>query len=116
MPLTAALRFEVLQGLEKARQKVARGHPSLHAALHYLRLTARAWTEVGRAVDDVLFEVPAEHLEPAALSEGGQSAEGLRLRDDLKAAQHNAGLPWESPEEEPEALLIGGAQRWSALY
>jgi hypothetical protein len=106
MPLTAALRFEVLQGLEKARQKVARGHPSLHAALHYLRLTARAWAEMDRALDDVRFEVPAEHLEAAALSEGGSSAEGLRLRDDLKAAQQNAGLPWESPEGHTRAQAV----------
>jgi hypothetical protein len=105
MPLTAALRFEVLQGLEKARQKVARGHPSIHAALHYLKLT-RAWAEVDRALDDVRFELPAEQLEPAALSEGGQSAEGLRLRDDLKVAQQNAGLPWESPEGHTRAQAV----------
>jgi hypothetical protein len=69
MPVTVALRWEVLRGLEKAREHVARGHPSLHAALHSLRLTARAWAEVDRALDDVRFEVPAEHLERAALSD-----------------------------------------------
>ena len=76
MPLSPALRFEVLQALEKARQHVAHGHPSLKVALHFLRLTQRAWVEVDRALDAVRFDVPAELLEEAALSEGGKSAEG----------------------------------------
>lgn len=96
--MNRALRFEVLTGLEKARERVARGAPTLPVALHYLRLTPRAWAEVDRALDEVRFEVPAEQLEAVALSQGSQSAEGLRLRDDLETVRRNGRLPWESTE------------------
>ena len=96
--LKEALRFAVLQALERARQRVARGLPSLHAAWHYMRLSDSVWAEVDKAMDTVRFEVPAELLTTAALSEGAKSAEGMRLRDELQAAERNARIPWESPE------------------
>jgi hypothetical protein len=98
MSLTPALRFEVLQALAHAAERVAHGAPTLHAALHYLRLTQRARAEADRALDEVRFEVPAEQLEAVALTEGGQSAEGRQLREGLCAARRNVRLPWESPE------------------
>jgi hypothetical protein len=101
-----ALRFEVLQALERARDRVAHGSPTLHAALHYLRLTKRAWAEVDRALDEVRFEVPKEQLVAAARSEGGQSAEGLLLREHLEAAAKNAHVPWESPEGHTRAQCV----------
>ena len=72
MPLTPGLRWEVLRALERAREDVAHGYPSLGTALRCRRLSERAQIEVDRAVDDVLFEVPAEQLVAAALSEGGK--------------------------------------------
>lgn len=98
MPLTPALRFEVLQALATARGKVAHGAPTLRAALHYLRLTERAWAEVDRALDEVRFEVTGAQLEAVALSEGGQSAEGRELRDEILTANRNVHLHWESAE------------------
>ncbi|HVG57675.1 MAG TPA: hypothetical protein VNA24_03920 [Hyalangium sp.] len=104
MPLTPALRFEVLQALEKARQRVAHGTPTLKAAFHYQRLTTKAWVEVDRALDDVRFTVALEALVETALSQDAQSAEGRSLRDDLHAAENNARLPWSECDANREGL------------
>jgi hypothetical protein len=98
MPLTPALRFEVLQALEKARRHVAHGAPTLHVAFHLQRLTPQAWVQVDRALDDVRFTVPAEELVKTALAQGAGNADGLNLRDDLRTATSNTRLPWESSE------------------
>ena len=89
-----ALRFEVLQALERAQENVARGRPTLHSAFYLLDLSARAWAEVDKAMDDVRFEVPPEALEATALSAGAASSEGIRLRELLEAARRNVGVPW----------------------
>ncbi|KFE60114.1 hypothetical protein [Hyalangium minutum] len=96
--VSPALRWEVLRALDKAAEDVAHGHPSLQVAFHYLRLTKAAWAEVDKALDAVRFDVRAELLEEFALSEGGHSSEGQRLRDRLAVAEGNGHLPWESPE------------------
>jgi hypothetical protein len=92
------LRFEVLTKLELARERVARGAPTLHAAFHYLRLSYPATVEVHKAMADVKAAVPAAELEQAAQSKGVHHAEGLRLRDQLATAWRNRHIPWESPE------------------
>lgn len=101
MPLLmAGVRWAALRALERARENVAHGHPSLAASLHYQRasLSDWAWAEADRAIDAVRFDVTAAQLEPAARSHGTESAEGLRLAEDLRVARRNAALPWEDPE------------------
>ena len=114
------LRFSVLQALEKAQQRVARGSPSLHAALHYLRLTDRAWAEVDRAIDDVRFEPgPAPFAWTRLQPERGESSALRELRTTLQSARENQWLPWDDPgglsRAECVALLACAIERTRAL-
>jgi hypothetical protein len=93
----STLRFQVLKALEKARDAVARGHPSLAVAFHYMRLTDKEWTEVDRAVDDVRFEPRPAPFILVPLLQRGEPPEVSELRELLEAAQRNSYLPWEDP-------------------
>jgi hypothetical protein len=115
----STLRFMVLGALEKAREKVARGHPSLRVALHYMRLTDKEWAEVDRAVDDVRFEPRPAPFTLVPRLQRGESPEVSELRELLEAAQRNSYLPWEDPggltRAECVALLSCAISRTKAL-
>lgn len=93
----SALRHAVLTALERAREAVARGRPSLRVALWYLRLDDRTWSEVDRALDDVRFEPGSEPLDFVPQRQRGESREVSELRDAMETARRNAWMIWEDP-------------------
>lgn len=103
----SALRHEVLTALEKARERVARGYPTLHAALWYLRLSDKAWAEVDKALDDVRFEPGPEPLDSAPERTRGEAPEVAELRDALAQARRNGHLHWEDPGGLTRAQCVG---------
>jgi hypothetical protein len=103
----SALRHAVLTALGAARERVARGSPSLHAAIYYLRLADKAWAEVDRAIDDVRFEPGPEPLDVAAPRRRGEEPAVTELREALEAARHNTWLPWEDPGGLTRAQCVG---------
>jgi len=113
------LRFAVLTALERARERVAHGHPSLCSALKYQRLSARAWAEVDRAVDDVRFELGPAPFAWAPRAARGEGPAHAQLRELLRVARENKRLPWEDPgglcRERCVALLTCAIERTRAL-
>jgi hypothetical protein len=98
MPLTPALRFEVLKALLVARERVARGTPNLQTAIYYQKLTERGWAEVDRVIDGVRFDegtnIPGEAPGP----EPKEPPVVRELREAVTTAKRNTFIPWEDPE------------------
>lgn len=101
-------RFAVLRALERARERIARGHPSIACALKPERLTERAWVELDRTVDDVRWEPgPAPFLQVPPYRRG-ESFHLTELRELLQAARRNTYLAWEDPGglTRPQAVAV----------
>ncbi len=103
----SALRHAVITALERAREAVARGRPSLRVALWYQRLDDRASAEVDRAVDAIRFEPGREPLDVVPKRQPGESRETLELRDAMEMARRNAGMAWEDPEGLTRMQCVG---------